>query len=444
MPESGVALQVTIILLLILMNGVFAMSEIAVISSRRARLKVRSNRGDARARRALELARHPDRFLSTVQVGITLVGILAGAYGGATLADGAADALAARVPALARYSDEIALGLVVAAITYLSLVLGELVPKRIGLTHPERIAAFIARPMQALSTLSAPVVRLLSLSTDAVVRVLGVRKGTEPPITEEEIGVLLDAGAEAGVFEEEERELVGRVFWLADQRVRTLMTPRHRIKWLDVHDDPGAWRGALAEHRHARFPLCDGSLDRILGIVHVADVLAKALAGEPFDPRAVMREPRYVPASMRALRLLELFRETGVHLAVVVDEYGGTEGLITLNDVLEEISGDLGREGEPGIVERDDGSWLVDAALAMEDLWEALDVDEREDAHRREYQTLGGFLMHRFGRLPVTGAFHAELGYRFEVVDMDRNRVDKVLVTREGASPRAGSDVRRP
>lgn len=429
MTSPGVSWQVLIILLLILANGVFAMAEIAVVSSRKTRLRARADGGDGRARRALELAEHPNRFLSTVQIGITLIGIFAGAYGGATLAGPLAEALATGFPSVARYSSQIALAVVVATITYLSLVLGELVPKRIGLANPEGIAGRIARPMHALSVVAYPLVRVLSASTNGLLRLLRVRKRSDPPVTEAEIAAQLEAGTRAGVFEEAEQDMVVRVFRLADQRARTLLTPRHRIAWLDINDPMDVSRETIVRHEHTRFPVCDGDLDNVLGMVHVSDLLTRVLAGEPLDLGRALRKPLYVPPSVRALRLLELFRESGVHMAVVVDEHGGTDGLITLNDVLEEISGELDVSEEERVVRRDDGSWLIDAGLSMDELRDALGREPSPEWSDRGYRTLGGFLVHRLGHIPTSGESVAALGYRFEVVDMDGNRVDKVLVT---------------
>ena len=425
---GSIGVEILIVLLLILINGVFAMAEIAVVSARKTRLQQQADEGSAGARRALELTEHPNRFLSTVQIGITLVGILAGAYGGATLARQLDDYLE-HFAALALYSEEISLTLVVAAITYLSLVVGELVPKRIGLNSPERIASLVAGPMHALSIAASPVVRLLSASTDGLLRVLGVRKAVEPPVTEEEIAALLEAGTEAGVFEEEEHELVERVFWLADQRVDSLMTPRHRIVWLDLDGPPEAHREVIRTHRYARFLICQGSLDRVVGMVRVMDLLSELLDGKPLDVRSVLRPPLSVPTGMRALRLLELFRESGIHLAVVIDEYGGTEGIVTLHDVLEEISGEFHTDAEPRVVRREDGSWLVEGSLAMDDFWELLGLDERRSHGRRDYRTLGGLVVTSLGRIPKAGDHFESHGLRFEVMDMDGHRVDKVLVS---------------
>lgn len=426
---SGVVLEVTLVLVLIVINGVFAMSEIAVVSSRRARLQQRAERGDVGARRALELAEHPNRFLSTVQIGITAVGIFAGAYGGATLA-GELGVYLDRIPALAGWGERVALVLVVLAITYLSLVVGELVPKRIGLNHPERIASRVARPMHALSVAAAPLVRILSFSTDSLLRLLGFRKADEPPVTEAEVSALLEQGTDAGVFEEEEQELVERVFWLGDQRAGALMTPRLQVAWVDINDPPETQRAAMMRDPRTRYLVCDDEIDHVVGMVESKDLWAQVLDGGDLDLRRVLRKPLFVPEAMRALRLLEAFRESGIHMAVVLDEYAGVEGVVTLNDVLEGLAGDLVETGQPRVVQREDGSWLVDASLGMDEFRDALDLPERRGDERDEYRTLGGFVVTTLGRIPRAGEWFVADHLRYEVVDMDGHRVDKVLVAR--------------
>lgn len=429
LDTSLIAIQLIFLLVLIIANGVFAMAEIAIVSVRKVRLQQLAEDGDRQARMALDLAESPNRFLSTTQIGITLIGIFAGAFGGATIADGL-NVWLASFPAIEPYSEELSLGIVVLTITYLSLVLGELVPKRIALTHPEGIAMRMAGPMNALSRIASPAVSLLSGSTEILLRLLGVRRGNEPPVTEDEISALIQAGTDAGVFEEEEQELVERVFWLGDQRIGALMTPRNRIVWLDIHESVDQVRQKMIENRFARFPVGDKSLDRLVGMVQVTELWASVLAGEPLDRWTDhQRKPLFVPATLRALRLLELFRTSGVHLAIVVDEYGGTEGLVTLNDLLEEISGDLTLPTEPSVVRRDDGSLLIDGSLTMDEVWDELDLDDRRREPRGPYNTLGGFIVGELGRIPNSGQSFEAFGLRFEVVDMDGNRVDKVLVS---------------
>ncbi|MBW3571886.1 MAG: hemolysin family protein [Gemmatimonadetes bacterium] len=426
----GIGTEVVIVLLLLVANGVFSMSEIALVSSRKPRLQQRAEAGDQAAGRALRLAEHPERFLATVQVGITLVGTLAGAFGGAAIAEPLAVWLQ-QYPAVAQYARPLSLGIVVLGITYLSLIVGELVPKQIGLNHPERIAAAMAGPMDVVSRVARPLVWLLTTSTRLVLRLLRIRKPTEPPVTEAEIAVLLEQGTQAGVFEEEEQELVERVFWLADQRVVSLMTPRHRIVWLDVAASAEEHRRAMVQHRYSRYLVCDDGLDHVLGMVEVKDLWAAELSGARVeDLRPLLRQPLFVPESTRALGVLEQFRETGTHLALVVNEYGGTEGLVTLNDVLEEFSGEMGSGGVPAappVVRRDDGSLLVDASLSMEQFREFLELEDRRH-EAREYRTVGGFVFTTLGHVPRPGEHFASNGYRVEVVDMDGNRVDKVLV----------------
>ncbi len=424
---SGIGLEIALILVLIVLNGVFAMSEIAVVSSRRARLQERAEAGDTGARRALALAEEPTRFLSTVQIGITLIGTLAGAFGGATLARELAPSIA-RVAVLAPYAETLSLALVVLVITYLSLVIGELVPKRIGLNAPERIAAAVSGPMNVVSFLAAPGVKMLTVSTELLLRILRVRKGAEPPVSEGEISVMMEQATQAGVFHEDEAEMVERVFWLGDQRVDAVMTPRHRIVWLDLQDPlEESWR-RMVEHRFTRYLVCDGGLDEVKGIVDVKDLWAARLAGADPSLLEQARAPHFVPSSTRALNLLEQFRESGIHLAVVVDEYGGVEGIVTLTDVLEEIAGDLSAAGagQPPVVRRDDGSLLVDGSYPIDDFREALGLPERR-GEPREYRTVGGLVFTLLGHVPAPGEYVEHEGWRIEVMDMDGNRVDKVL-----------------
>ena len=428
---SAIALEILIIFLLILANGVFAMSEMAVVTARKSRLHDWANKGDARARAALELANAPNRFLSAVQIGITLIGILAGAFGGRTLADRIAEYFSA-VPGLEPYSRAIGLSVVVMTIAYFSLVIGELVPKRLALRHPESIAAFIAGPMRFVTKISAPMVDLLSLSTDAVFRLFGGHHVQEPPVTEEEIKTLVQKGTEAGIFEESEQDLVEAVFNLGDRSARSLMTPRTQIIWLDLDDSVDAIIAKVIESKYSRFPVSSGNLDQVSGVIHAKDLLAQKAIGKAVDFRALMQEPLFVPRSVSALHVLELFKQTGKHIAFVVDEYGGTEGLLTHHDILEAIAGEIAiaeKHGDPKAVQRHDGSWLLDGMLAVEEFKEIFHLEDLPGEKRDAYQTLGGFMFNQFGRVPAVSESFVWHNLRFEIVDMDGKRIDKVLVT---------------
>ena len=439
-----VAVQIAIVVLLTLVSGLFAMSETALVSIHKARLKQRAESGAAGARAALELSDSPNRFLSTVQIGISLIGVLAGALGGAALAKPLADTLRA-VPALTSYAGTIAFVAVVAGITYLSLILGELVPKRLALNAPETVASRVARPMGLLSVAASPLVWFLGFSTDAVLRLLGVRPNDEPPVSEQEIEILLEEGAKAGVLEEEEKDLVGRALRLDDRPVRELMTPRPKIAWLDA-DDPFEehWR-RVTQSRHSYYPVARGNLDEMLGVASIKDAIARAVAGESEELLGSLRRPALVSQGAPASGLLEVFKRSGLPLALVIDERGDIEGLVTLTDVLEALVGDISDvEGPPSegppIVWRADGSWLVDGLLATRRLKAHLGLRELPREDEGDYQTTGGLIMDRLGRVPVAGDCFGWDGFSFEVVDMDGHRVDKVLVTKAPRSaPAAGT-----
>jgi putative hemolysin len=429
---SAIAVEILLIVLLVLANGVFAMSEMAVVSSRKARLQQWAKAGNAKAGVALELANAPSRFLSTIQIGITLVGILAGAFGGATIAEKLAAALS-DVPWLAPYRHAIGLGVVVLGITYLSLIFGELVPKQLALSRPERLAVAVASPMRLLSRIAAPVVWLLTVSIESVVWLLGIRPAAEPPVTEGEIKVLMQQGTEAGVFEAAEHDMVQAVLRLGDWRVGTVMTLRTDIVWLDLDDTPEEIRRQIINSaHHSRLPICQGSLDHVLGVVHTKDLLVQSLAEQRIDLVVAMQGPVFVPESIRALDVLELFKQSGNHMALVVDEFGSIQGLVTLHDILEAVVGDVFVAGEavgPRAVQRDDGSWLLDGLLPVDELRERFQLAPLPGAQQGAYQTLGGFVMTQLGRIPAVADHFIWGDRRFEVVDMDGHRVDKVLVT---------------
>jgi len=430
---SRTLLEILIILALILANGVFAMVEIALASSRRARLVQRAESGDKGALAALELIETPTRYLSTLQIGITLVGILAGAVGGATLADELAVWLT-RFPPLAPYAPTISIVLVVMLITYFSLVLGELIPKRIALISPEKTASSMAGLMLVLSRLIKPVVAVLTISTEAGIRLLGIKPSGEPPVTQEEIEVLIEQGAQVGIFEEAEQDMVEGIFRLGERRVGALMTPRTEITFLDVDDPIEEMLAAVLESRHTRFPVIKDNPDNVLGILAAKDLLAARLTQPEVKLGDLLQPPVFVPESTPALKMLEILKDTGVQMALVIDEYGGLQGLVTLHDVLEAIVGDIrvaGQTGTASAVQRDDGSWLIDGMLPIDEFKDLLDLPALPGEDRIGYQTLAGFVIHQLGTIPAAGASFSWNRYRFEVVDMDGMRVDKVMVTRD-------------
>jgi putative hemolysin len=436
-------MEIVILLLLFVVNGLFSMSEMAVVSARKARLQHLANEGNHRAATALALAREPSNFLSTIQVGITFVGIFSGAFGEATLSRGLAQTFAA-IPALAPYSDALALTIVVLAIAYFSLIIGELVPKRLALQNPELIASLTAAPMRLLSKIAHPVVSLLSASTDLVLRMLGAGKSRRSPVSEDEIRVLMEQGARAGVFEQYEQRLVHNVLLLDERSIVAEMTPRLEVVFVDLNESLQSNLRKIAESRHSRFPVCRGGPEHIVGVIHAKDLLAGQVAGEKVDLAVCMQDPLFVPETLTCIRMLEIFKGSPLQIALVVDEYGDFQGLVTLNDILEAIVGDMPsshEEGEPMIIERSPGSWLIDGMLDTLDLNELLDVRELPGEDDGADHTLGGMTMIQMGRVPKPADAFDWGGYRFEVVDMDGSRVDKVLVTR---LPEAARDDAKP
>ena len=424
-------LETLIVLGLVLLNGYFAMSELAVVSARPARLEVLARKGGRGARLALALSRDPSRMLSTVQIGITLIGIVAGAFGAARLA-GPLAGLLAQVPVLAPASAELAYAMVVIVITYLSLIIGELVPKQLALRSPERTATVVAPVIDLLSRLSTPAVWLLETSSRLVLRLLGSEAAPREIVTEEEVRTLIAEGTRTGVFHKYEQEMIGRVLRLADRPVRAIMTPRVELVWLDVNDDPDGIARIIRESGHSRFIVGNGSLDDVVGVVHVRSLADACLSGRPMDLRAATRLLPVVHDGMPVTRVLEALRRARVSMALVVDEYGEVEGVVTGEDVLEAIVGDMPERRlgeEPAIVERKDGSLLMDGMLPIDELKLALGLETLPD--EASYHTVAGFVLDRLGRVPQEGQAADHAGWRFEVVDMDGRRIDKVLVSRD-------------
>ncbi|HEX2612264.1 MAG TPA: hemolysin family protein [Fibrobacteria bacterium] len=440
-----------VLLVLIFANGLFSMTEVALISSRRPKLQQMAEDGDSGAAKALELIAQPGRFLAAVQVGITLVGTLAGAYGGATIAEKLAPTFAG-IPLLARYANATALFVVVLGVTYLQVTFGELVPKALALRHPEAIARRAAKPMDRLSKAAGPVVQFLNLSTNLLLRLIGVRAAGENPVTEEEIAQVLAQGTREGVFEASQHEMMESVIEMGDRRITALMTARPDIAWLDADDDLVAVRAALVAHPYSRFPVCRGGFDDLLGVVHAKDLLARSLAGEPLALATLAKPAPVIPDSVPVLKALEAFRASGESMAFVSDEYGSILGLVTLDDVMRNILGDALEHprdeearheagGEPDAVRRADGSWLVDGVKPLVEVEEMLDDSAAFTGEDEEnYQTLGGYVMGRLDRIPRAGDRFESAGWRYEVMDMDGNRVDKVMISR--VSPGESDELR--
>ena len=436
---STIGFEVIAIFLLLIANGIFAMSEIALVTARKSRLQDLASKGMANARAALELANAPNQFLSTVQIGITLVGILAGAFGGRTLTDWIAAHLSA-VPVIGPYSHALGLGIVVLGITYFSVIIGELVPKRLASSNPEGIAMFMAAPIRLVLKACGPAVHFLSLSTDLVFRLFGKRFEEQSPVSEEEIRTLVRQGTVAGVFHETEQEMVEAVFQFGDKSARSLMTPRTQIVWFDVGDSTEQIRAKVAQSGHSRFPVCTEGLDNVVGVVQAKDLLSSMLSGKNIDLQALMQLPAFVPRSMTALQVLDHIKQSGSHIVLVVDEYGGIEGLLTHHDILEAIAGDMpsGKSPlEPKAVQRKDGSWLLDGMLSIEEFKEIFHLESLPGEKKDAFQTLGGFIFTQMGSVPSVSEYFEWNDLRFEVVDMDGKRIDKVLVSsaRKKAEP---------
>jgi len=425
------ALDLLTLLCLILLSGFFSLSEMAIVSSRKARLRHEAEKGKKNYRLALETAESPSRFLSTVQVVITLIGTLAGAFGGATVARGLEPAIRA-VPFLASIAGTLSVAIVVILTTFVSVVLGELVPKSVALSRPEIIAAGVIGPVRFFTVLFAPLARFLSAVTELIASLLGAKRGQEPAVTEEEVRVLIAQGAETGVFEKSEREMVEGVLSLGDRRVTSLMTPRTEVVLVDLRDGPAEARRLVVENaRYGYLPAVDGDLDKVVGMLPVKECLA-AIAAESFqEPRAFLRDPVFVPESVSALKAFAALKTGGAKSALILDEYGGVSGLLSLSDLIESIVGDLpwaGDGDEPEITERQDGSYLVDGALPLDRFSEELAIALEGSW---DFDTVAGLVLDRMGTIPRAGDKCRWGDYTLEVLDMDGNRIDKVLVTRE-------------
>ncbi|NIJ53709.1 hemolysin family protein [Dyadobacter arcticus] len=423
-------MELLIILLLVLLNGVFSMSEIALVSSRKSRLEAAAKNGDSSAKAALNLANSPTRFLSTVQIGITLIGLLTGMYSGDNITTDF-ERMISSIDILKPYSHSLAVGSVLVFITYLSLVLGELVPKRIGMANPEAISKVMATPMNLLSQITAPFISLLGFSSDLIIKVLNIKQ-SENSVTEEEIKSLIQEGTSGGVFEEIEQEIVHNVFQLGDRKVTSLMTNRQEIVWLDLEDTVEENKAKIFDSRHSIYPVCRGTVDDVVGLIYVKDLIATDIDVQLASLNAIVRDPVYLPESNRAYQALEKFKEQRVYFGIIVDEYGGLLGVLTMHDIMDALVGDISEDIEEAseIVKREDGSYLVDAQLPFDDFSQYFNINI-PDTERRElvgFNTVGGFVLHILKNIPKVGEQFKWKHFDFEVVDMDRSRIDKLLV----------------
>ena len=434
-------IEIILILCLILANGFFSLAEMAVVASRKARLRHEAEKGRKSYALALETSQNPSRFLSTIQIVITLIGTLTGAIGGATVARNL-EALLKAVPALAGIADPLSLGIVVVLTTFVSVVLGELVPKNLALSRPERIAALVIRPLRGFALVFSPLARLLSAVTDLVIGLFGIHAAPEPSVTEDEVKVLIAQGTEAGVFEDREREMVEGVLALDDRRVSSLMTPRTEIEWIDLEDGKEAAREKILENsRYAYLPVIEGNPDEVVGMLPVKDALAALVGGKTPDLRSLMIKPVLIPETTNALKAFAAIKESGVKTALLLDEYGGVAGLVSLVDLIETVVGDIpltGADDEPQMTLRNDGSWLVDGALSIDAFAETLKIEDLPN--EGDYETVAGLILNVMGIIPRTGDHCAWRDCEIEIVDMDGNRIDKVIVSRR-APPLSAVDL---
>ncbi|MCG7314271.1 hemolysin family protein [Priestia flexa] len=429
---NSIWVSIVIVLILIVANGLFAMTEIAIVTSKKNRLEKLKEQGDRRAAYALKLAEDPNQLLSTIQIGITLIGVITGAFGGATIA-GQLSGYVERIDALSAFSYQLSFIIVVGLSTYLSLIIGELVPKRIGLNNPEKTASIVAKPMYYFSKIGKPLIFILSKSTEFVLKVLRVKPNDEPDVTEEEITQLIEQGVYSGVVESIEQDLVEQIFYLGDKRLGDILTPRPQLVWLDLEDPLEENIKIMKENSYSRFPVGEGTLDNFKGIVHAKDMFAKLVSDEHFDLTECIRQTIILPESMKAFQAMEMLKKSAHHEAIVIDEYGGVEGLVTLHDVFEHIIGEMPEEHETElqIVQRNENSWLADGLIPIDTFVRYFDLEGVENlTSNKNFHTLGGFITSQKGEIPKVKDEVRVGDLLLEVVDMDQFRVDKVMVSR--------------
>jgi len=425
-------MDIVLILALILFNGFFSMAEIAIISSRKSKLKNMALDGNQKGKTALQLAEEPNIFLSSVQIGITLVTVLAGAVGEDKFLSKIA-VFIKPIPVIGSFNEEIAFVVIISIITYLSIVLGELVPKRIALNNPEKIASIVAPFMLAFSNITSPIIRILSVSTEFVFKLIGLKPGVSSRITEDEIRILIREGADMGIFSKTEKKLIERALMLDDLMVGMLMTPKHKMITVNIEKFMEKPKKYVENYPHSRLIITEGKKDKIFGVIHVKDLLNYAFYEDKFglnELKKIVGKPHLIPESMKAIKVLEMFRHSPVHIALVLDEFGSAQGIITFNDILEALVGEIKAQSvqDPLIVAREDGSLLIDGSLSIYDFKKKLHLRELTDKNLNTYQTVAGFVISQLDKIPRVGEFFEKYNYRFEVVDMDNNRVDRILV----------------
>ena len=431
-------ISIVIIVVLIVVNGIFSMSELAVVSSRKGKLQKMYNDGKKHAKTAIDLMENPNQFLSTIQIGITLIGILTGAFGGATLSDPLNAIISPYIP----YSEIVSTIVVVIITTYLSLVVGELVPKRVALNNPENIAVKVAKWMKLLSKASGPFVVILSKSTNGLLRLMGISHEENNAITEEEIELMIEEGRVEGTIEKEEEDIIKRVFKLDDQKVDMIMTPRNEIVWIDLEDTPEENQNKIIESKRSIFPVASGELDDFIGVVQAKDILSVLFKEEDLEIEDIIKDPLVVPENLEALELVKQFKENKeyVHMSLVVDEFGSLTGLITLNDLLEGIVGDIpgiDETDDPIAIKRNDDSWLIDGRYQIDRFKELFDFDgEFPDEKEDNFTTIAGFILSYCGKIPTDGETFKWDRFCFEIMDMDGHQIDKILVTDLGDKPK--------
>lgn len=420
-------MEIVVIICLVLLNGVFSMSEIALVSAKKYRLEQSAKKGNKNARRALALVNNPGRFFSTVQMGITLIAILTGVFSSDEMQRNLQEQLA-NIPWLYGKEGPAAVAIIVTAVTFVTIVFGELIPKRIGLLYPEKIASFMAAPMNVLSAITAPFIWLLTKTNDLFLIIFGIKPDKDHRISEEEIRSIIQESTESGEVQEIERRIVERVFSLGDRRISELMTHRTKIVWLDIKEDAVALRKKISSEIHSIYPVCDGALDNLKGIVSIKDLFAKEVELSSFILTKHLKKPLVLHDNTPAYRALEAFRANKLHYAIVVDEYGAIEGIVSMDDVLDALVGDVSETGqdEYQIVKRKDGTWLADAQYPYFELLHYFDLSD--DLHQNEFNTIGGLILDKLSRMPAVADTIEWQGYEFEIVDMDGLRIDKVLI----------------